>query len=45
MLIIFYIVETCGDDVEGAGLHLVSQVVGGPAQDGPVVQLVEGGVD
>ena len=37
--------ETCRDDVEGAGLLLVSELVGGPAQDGPVVQLVEGGVD
>ena len=37
--------ETCRDDVEGAGLQLLAQVVGRPAEDGAVVQLVEGGVD
>ena len=37
--------ETCRDDVEGAGLLLISEVVGGPAQDGSVVQLVVGRVD
>ena len=31
--------------MEGAGLFLVSQAVGGPAQDSAVVQLVEGRVD
>ena len=36
---------TCRDDVEGAGLQLLAQVVGRPAEDGAVVQLVEGGVD
>ena len=31
--------------MEGAGLQLLAQVVGRPAEDGAVVQLVEGGVD
>ena len=37
--------ETCRDDVEGAGLLLLAQGVGGPAEDGAVVQLVVGRVD
>ena len=36
---------TCGDDVEGAGLRLLPQVIGRPAEDGAVVQLMEGRVD
>ena len=36
---------TCWDDVEGAGLLLLAQGVGGPAEDGAVVQLVVGRVD
>ena len=37
--------ETCRDDVKGARILLVTQLVGGPAQDSSVVQLMEGGVD
>ena len=36
---------TCRDDVEGAGLRLLSQLIGRPAEDGAVVQLVEGRVN
>ena len=36
---------TCRYDVCSAGLLLLPETVGGPAEDGPVVQLVEGGVD
>ena len=31
--------------MEGAGLQLLAQLVGRPAEDGAVVKLVEGGVD
>ena len=36
---------TCRDDVEGAGLRLLTQLIGRPAEDGAVVQLVEGRVN
>ena len=36
---------TCGNDVEGAGLLLLPEAVGGPAEDGAVVQLVVRTVD
>ena len=36
---------TGGDDVKGAGLLLLTQIIGRPAEDSAVVQLVEGRVD
>ena len=37
--------STCWYDVYSAGLLLLPQAVGGPAEDGAVVQLVVRGVD
>ena len=36
---------TGGDDVEGAGLLLLTQIISSPAEDSAVVQLMEGRVN